>query len=159
MESPTLWEIVQLPLLVTAVPLCIKGVQWLISRRDSKPITSMSLWERQQAAVAAERESLNKGQRDYIERVEGERDRALERLERLQIKLEDVEDDRDRGWDLVRWWFRSARELFQALMNARAMVGVLTGRLDPPQRAPDWEVFAPPLDMEAPIPRPPARLR
>ena len=110
-------------------------------------MTSAELREKQ---MLAERAALSAEQRETFERVEAERDRAVAnaRMERdLRI---DVERDRNRGWNLARYYHSQARSMLHALGNARQMV---MGLLPPQAEPPKWVEFEVPFDMEAPIPR------
>lgn len=49
-------------------------------------------------------------------------DRLRNELERTQKRLLAVERDRDRGWDLARWWNQRAHELRHVGLNAQQIV-------------------------------------
>ena len=57
-------------------------------------------------------------------------------LLRTQARLKELERDRDRGWDLARWWNRRAHDLRHAGLNAQAMVVALCAREE--KLVPPW---------------------
>jgi hypothetical protein len=57
-------------------------------------------------------------------------------LARCQVRNLELERDRDRGWDLARWWNRRAHELRHAGLNAQTMVAGLCAREELP--VPAW---------------------
>lgn len=65
--------------------------------------------------LEAQRLALSRDQAELFDRLRTE-------LERVQRRLLDVERDRDRGWDLARWWNQRAHDLRHAGLNAQAMV-------------------------------------
>lgn len=81
-------------------------------------------------------------QRLALSRDQGELfDRLRTELARIQLRLLEVQRDRDRGWDLARWWNQRAHELRHSSLNAQTIVVGLCARegIDPPVW-PDTEV-------------------
>ena len=151
-------QLVAWPVVVGSIPGGIGLWRWWMEREDKRAevvrVAGQTMAERREAAMAAERDALTKDMRDLLERVEGDRDYAMEQVRRLRAEMLEMGRDRDRGWALARHYYRLAGSLLHALGNARAMVGNVVQRMAPPERAPEWQVFEVPLDMEAPIPRP-----
>jgi hypothetical protein len=65
--------------------------------------------------LETQRAALSREQAELFDRLRNE-------LMRTQARLAEVEQDRDRGWDLARWWNQRAHELRHAGLNAQAMV-------------------------------------
>lgn len=108
--------------------------RWWIERGDR---LHDSVANREQIALRdleAQRVALSRDQAELFDRLKTE-------LARIQFRLLEVERDRDRGWDLARWWNQRAHELRHAGVNAQTIVIGLCARegIDPPIW-PDMEV-------------------
>lgn len=114
-----------------AVPGAASGLwvfwRWWVERRDK---LSEGALTREQVLIRdleVQRAALSREQADLFDRMRAE-------LGRTQVRLAEVERDRDRGWDLARWWNRRSHELRHAGLNAQTMVAGLCSRegLEPP---------------------------
>ena len=108
--------------------------RWWIERGDR---LHESVSNREQVVLRdleAQRVALSRDQAELFDRLRTE-------LARIQLRLLEVERDRDRGWDLARWWNQRAHELRHAGVNAQTIVIGLCARegVDPPAW-PDMEV-------------------
>ncbi len=78
-------------------------------------------------------------------------DRLGKQLENYAIEYRELETDRDRGWDLARWWNDRTHQVRHTYRNALHMANARLERVGEPLVAePDVDV---PNDLEAPIPR------
>ncbi len=120
-------------ILTAAAPSVASGAwvfwRWWLERGDK---IQEGVLTREQAFLRdleAQRLALSREQADLFERIRTE-------LARTQIRLGELERDRDRGWDLARWWNQRAHELRHAGLNAQTMVAGFCARegVDPP----DW---------------------
>ncbi len=96
--------------------------------------------------------------RSDMQAISQERDKAMADLradlDRERRYRQEVEDDRDRGWNLARWWNRKAHTLRHAALNARQAAEMLADGQNIP--APIWRTDVEiPDDLEQPIPRQP----
>ncbi len=108
--------------------------RWWVERGDKLHDNVASREQILLRDLETQRVALSREQADLFERLRNE-------LERSHQRLLDIERDRDRGWDLARWWNQRAHELRHAAVNAQAIVVGLCAReaVDPPIW-PDMEV-------------------
>src|SRR3954451_6469979 len=95
--------------------------RWWVERGDK---LSEGVLTREQTALReleTQRAALSREQADLFERLRTE-------LSRTQLRLAELEQDRDRGWDLARWWNHRAHELRHAGLNAQTMVAGFCSR-------------------------------
>lgn len=99
-----------------------------MERAERTQVDAVIREERLAREVEERRVALSHEQGELFDRVRAE-------LIRYQARLIDVERDRDRGWDLARYWNQRAHELRHAGLNAQAMVAVFCDRenLEVPQ--------------------------
>jgi hypothetical protein len=122
-----------------ALPSAASGVwafwRWWLERGDKKNETLLTREQTALRDLENQRIALAREQADLFERLRTE-------LSRTQTRLAELEQDRDRAWDLARWWNQRAHELRHAGLNAQTMVAGFCARegVD----APDWP------DMEVP---------
>lgn len=115
-----------------ALPSLASGIwvvsRWWVERGDRNQTTLVSREERLAQEVEARRITLAHEQAELFERIRTE-------VVRYQARLLDMERERDRGWDLARYWHRRAHELRHAGLNAQAIVAQFCARenLDGPQ--------------------------
>jgi hypothetical protein len=89
--------------------------------------------EREARSVERGRELLDRGTAAYLDRLERD-------VLRLEGECDDLRFDRDRGWNLARWWKNKADDQRHALVNALFAAGkfdpvpVLPGLEDPEPR-------------------------
>lgn len=109
--------------------------RWWVERGDKLHDTVASREQTLLRDLELQRVALSKEHAELFERLRNE-------LERVHQRLSEVEHDRDRGWDLARWWNKRAHELRHAGLNAQTIVVGLCSRegVD----APNWP------DMELP---------
>ncbi len=116
-----------------AVPSVASGAwviwRWHAERRDRIADGELTREERLVRELDAQRAALSKDQAELFDRLRGE-------LTRCQARLADLERDRDRGWDLARYWNRRAHELRHAGLNAQTIVAGLCAREELP--VPVW---------------------
>ena len=108
--------------------------RWWFERGDR---LHESLSNREQVVLRdleAQRVALSRDQAELFDRLRTE-------LARIQLRVIEVERDRDRGWDLARWWNQRTHEVRHAGLNAQTIVVGLCARegVDPPIW-PDMEV-------------------
>ena len=105
------------------------ALRWWADRRERRETAVMTREERLARDLDAQRAALSKEHADLFDRMRTE-------LVRCQTRLVELERDRDRGWDLARWWHRRAHELRHAGLNAQTIVAGLCAREDLP--VPTW---------------------
>ena len=103
--------------------------RWHLDRVDRRSDGQSTREERLARELEAQRAALSKEQADLFDRLRGE-------LARCQGRLSELERDRDRGWDLARFWNRRAHELRHAGLNAQTIVAGLCAREELP--VPVW---------------------
>ena len=108
-----------------SAPSVVSGIwiywRWWVERGDR---LNDSVANREQIVLRdleAQRVALSRDQADLFARLKAE-------LARIQLRLVDVERDRDRGWDLARWWNQRSHELRHAGLNAQTIVMGLCAR-------------------------------
>ncbi len=108
--------------------------RWWFERGDRLNETAASREQVVLRDLEAQRLALSRDQAELFDRLRNE-------LARIQLRLLGVERDRDRGWDLARWWNQRAHELRHAGVNAQTIVVGLCARegVEPPAW-PDMEV-------------------
>jgi hypothetical protein len=108
--------------------------RWWIERGDRLTETVANREQVVLRDLEAQRLALSRDQAELFDRLRNE-------LARIQLRLLEVERDRDRGWDLARWWNQRAHELRHAGVNAQTIVIGFCARegVDPPTW-PDMEV-------------------
>lgn len=117
MASPGLeagpWWVV----LAAAVPSAASGTwvvwRWWTDRDDARAAQQATRDQALLRDLESQRAALSRDHADLFDRMRAE-------LLRCQARLAEVERDRDRGWDLARWWNRRAHELRHAGVNAQA---------------------------------------
>ena len=115
------------------IPSCASAL-WVVWRwwadRDDK--RADRLLTREQALLReleAQRTALSRQHAELFDRLRAE-------LTRREARCVELERDRDRGWELARWWHRRAHELRHAGLNAQTIVAGLCAREDVP--VPTW---------------------
>ncbi len=129
MQSGSPWWVVVL----ATIPSVASGLwvvwRWWVERSDRHADGFQLNEDRVAKDVEARRTALSREQGELFDRVRSE-------LIRCQARLGEVERDRDRGWDLARYWHRRAHELRHAGLNAQSIVTGLCAREELP--VPDW---------------------
>ncbi len=97
--------------------------RWWVERDDKRIEGARSREERLMRELEAQRTALSREHADLFDRMRAE-------LLRKEARLLELERDRDRGWDLARWWNRRAHELRHAGLNAQTIVVGLCARED-----------------------------
>lgn len=103
--------------------------RWWIDRADRNLVDAGRRDDRIAREIEEQRAALSQEQAELFERIRAE-------LVRYQTRLKDVERDRDRGWDLARYWNQRAHELRHAGLNAQAMVTAICAREN--LQVPSW---------------------
>ena len=122
----------------------------------------LGLLDRWMKSRADARGELRQDDRDEVDddrkwraemRTDLERERAARRAE--EDAHAETKRDRDRGWDLARWWKGAAWGMRHRAANARQAADDLARSkgIDPPPWSGTLDL---PEDLEAPIPRHPA---
>ncbi len=110
-----------------ALPSAASGIwvfwRWWIERDDRLKEGAHSREQVLLRDLESQRAALSREQAELFDRLRTE-------LARTQARLADVEGDRDRGWDLARWWNQRAHELRHAGLNAQQMVAGFCARED-----------------------------
>lgn len=104
--------------------------RWSAERRDKRHEGDLTREQRLTQEMDAQRTALSREQAELFDRMRAE-------VARVQARNLELERDRDRGWDLARYWNRRAHELRHAALNAQTMVMGLIAR-DPSLAAPTW---------------------
>ena len=89
--------------------------RWRVERGDKIQEGTLTREQSLLRDLEAQRLALSRDQAELFERLRTE-------LARLQTRLLEIERDRDRGWDLARWWNQRAHELRHAGLNAQTIV-------------------------------------
>lgn len=89
--------------------------RWWVERGDKIQDDTLTREQSLLRDLEAQRLALSRDQAELFERLRTE-------LARMQTRLLEVERDRDRGWDLARWWNQRAHELRHAGLNAQTIV-------------------------------------
>ncbi len=89
--------------------------RWWVERGDKLQDTVAGREQTLLRDLELQRVALSKEHADLFERLRNE-------LGRVHQRLSEVERDRDRGWDLARWWNQRAHELRHAGLNAQTIV-------------------------------------
>ena len=123
-----------------AIPSAASGLwvfwHWLVERGDRHHTEILTREQTLVRELELQRAALGREHADLFDRIRTE-------LVRTHARLIELERDRDRGWDLARWWNQRAHELRHAGLNAQTMVMGLSLRVDePPPRWPDMVVPA-----------------
>lgn len=151
-QVPNWWQVVQLPIAGTAGASLLGLVTFLLGRADKRrseqAASSMTTAERRDAALVAERAALTVEQRDFVERIETERDAAKADASREKAERIIAEAEARRAWKRAWFWYRLAHDLYHALLNARQVAAALAGRVMPPDKVPTWQEFQVPVDLE-----------
>lgn len=95
--------------------------RWWFERADRRHDTAATHEQVVLRDLEAQRIALSRDQAELFDRLRTE-------LARIQHRLAEVERDRDRGWDLARWWNQRAHELRHAGLNAQTIVGGFCAR-------------------------------
>lgn len=124
--------------LAAAVPSVASGAwvvwRWWADRGDARAVQAATRDQALMRELETQRAALSREQTDLFDRMRAE-------LQRCQARLAEVDRDRDRGWDLARWWNRRAHELRHAGVNAQATAQVLAFEAGHPQPAwPDMTI-------------------
>ncbi len=124
--------------LAAAVPSAASGAwvvwRWWTDRGDARAVQAATRDQVLMRELETQRAALSREQADLFERMRAE-------LQRCQARLAEVERDRDRGWDLARWWNRRAHELRHSGVNAQATAQVLAFEAGhPPPAWPDMTI-------------------
>ncbi len=102
-----------------ALPSLASGLwvvsRWWLERADRNQVDLSTRGERLAREVEERRITLSHEQAELFDRMRAE-------LLRCQARLVEVERDRDRGWDLARFWNQRTHEFRHAALNAQAMV-------------------------------------
>ncbi len=137
-----LWWVVT----AAAVPSVASGLwvfwRWWLERNDKRKDSTLTREQASLRDLETQRAALVREHADLFDRMRAELLRALARLV-------EMERDRDRGWDLARWWHRRAHELRLAGLNAQVMVAGLSAREEVP--VPAWPDMTVPV-LEGPKP-------
>lgn len=119
--------------LAAAVPSAASGTwvmwRWWADRGDTRATQQTVRDQALMRDLELQRATLNREHPDLFDRTRAE-------LLRCHARLQEVERDRDRGWDLARWWNRRAHELRYAGVNAQAAAQNLA--FDGSQPLPAW---------------------
>lgn len=148
MNDPTWWQVVAIPALIAAIPGLIKFWQWWGSREDRKHDREMSREERRDKEMDNRQAALSKQQSDWFTDLRAENSV-------LRTRCVELDRDRNRGWDLARYWHGRAHELLRMFRNLRhdvsnerqSLIALYRLRL-PTETEPQWE----PIPDAAPMP-------
>ena len=142
------WWVVVMAALPSAASGAWIAYRWWVDRQDRREgaqvTAALTREERIQRDLETQRAALSADQARVFDQMRAE-------LARLRPLLEETEYDRDRGWELCRWWNRRAHELRHAGINAQQIASNLA--MAAGHDLPAWPDMTIPLDIEAPIPR------
>ena len=154
MNDQSWWQVVAIPALIASIPGLIKFWQWWGSRSDKKSDREMSREERRDKEMDSRQTVLTKQQADWFTDLRAENTV-------LRKRCDDLDRDRNRGWDLARYWHGRAHEMMRAFRNLRHdvtndrqnMLTTYRNRL-PTETEPQWEPIpdapAMPMGLEEP---------
>lgn len=128
---PDSWWVLLLGGLPGLVSGAFVAIRWWSERGDKRDVDVLSHQERMSRDMEAQRATLSKDASELFDRYRAETDR-------LQLRNAQLEKDRDRGWDLCRYWFRFAETLVHSTRNAQAVASGLANQAGiPPPVWPD----------------------
>lgn len=132
------WWVVSAAVLPSAASGLWVFWRWWVERGDKLSEGALSREQATLRDLETQRAALSREQAELFDRLRTE-------LARTQLRLDELEQDRDRGWDLARWWNHRAHELRHAGLNAQAMVAGFCAREG--VEAPEWpEMSVPGLE-------------
>lgn len=146
------WEVLKAPLAFMSAPFLLKALEYWNGRNDRRETKQSHGVDRREVVLLADRELLNQAQRELDRRGEVERAYVTQEAERLRTERRVLERDRDRGWNLARFYFRLANEMEHSMNDARQIVDLANLNLPLQQKVMIWPKFAVPRDLEAPFP-------
>ncbi|MDB5849771.1 MAG: hypothetical protein JWP29_3523 [Rhodoferax sp.] len=90
-----------------------------------------------------------------FDRQDAELARLRQRITDVESERDRVEEDRDRGWSIGRYWFNEAHEAAGIARNAQAVASALM-KYAPPEVAAEHKGWTPLIlpAFEAPYPKP-----
>lgn len=150
-DDITLWKIVIIPALITALPGVVKFYQWWYGKTTEVSTLKMSAAERREQTLLAEQETLNKERRDNLAWVESQRDRAETEVSKERIKRTELEKDLERGWALARFYYRLGFSIEEQLNGLRLDYDAMCVKHGEPLQK--WKQIDYPVTFEAPIPK------
>ena len=137
-SSASAWWVVAIGSIPGAISAVWVAYQFLSNRHDKRASEHLTREERREKDLDEQQAGLT---RQASELVTGLRDEN----KGLRERIIEVERDRNRGWDLARYWHGRAHELLRLfrnlrhdLMNARQVVVSLFRRL-PDEPTPAWD--------------------
>ena len=103
------------------------AIRWWAERDDKTSDRTLTRHQDLLRELEAQRTALGREHADLFDRMRAE-------LLRKEARVAELERDRDRGWELARWWNQRAHELRHAGVCAQTIVVGLCSReeLEPP---------------------------
>ena len=92
----------------------VRGESLLQTSRDQTTAQKM------QDDITAQRALLSREQNEFLDRVNAELTQSYARIAVVRSDLAKMERDRDRGWDLARWWYRRAQVMRDLAWDAQS---------------------------------------
>jgi hypothetical protein len=150
-QSSGFWRIFSFILGMASVPGFVSGIfvflRWIGSRRDRNKEIATAREMQLMVEMDARAATLSREHAEFLERLKGEILRLQARLRELEDKCNLVSRDRDRGWELARWWNARAHVLRHDALNAQQSATHLARERNLPE--PTWPDMTLP-DLEDP---------
>ena len=109
------------------IPSCASALwvvwQWWSTRDEKRADRELTREQVLMKELEGQRAALS---REHVELL----DRLRTELTRREVRCAELERDRDRGWDLARWWHQRAHQLRHAGVNAQTVAAGLCRQLE-----------------------------
>ena len=126
------------------------AIRWMRSEHTSDTARGLTAAQKIQEDLLAQRAVLTKEQADFLESIRAELVRCYALIASIRAELAALGRDRDRGWDLARWWNRRCQDMRNVAANNHMLatdMALVAKQLPPPTpdlTLPAFEAAVPP---------------